>query len=254
MTLSVVIIAKDEERTIGSVIDAISDIASEIILVDSGSTDNTVTIAEERGAKCSYQKWLGYAAQKNHALSLAAGEWVLSLDADEVVTKELKLEIEDLLSTENCKNFLGYKIPRALYIGDIRVGHGGFYPDAQLRLIQRGAGKFNDRLVHEAIKIDGPVSILKNEMKHYAYKNISEFEEAMDKYARLSAEEFAKRNNLGWRLHPINAIVHPIWTFIYRYIFRAGFLDGKIGLDLATIYSDYVKKKICYLKEKKSQP
>ena len=187
MTLSVVIIAQDEERTIGRVLDAVKPIADEMILVDSGSSDGTREIATEHGANVIHQDWLGYAAQKNFALGLAKGDWVLSLDADEVLTPELVEEIAALLKDASAKDFLGYRIPRALYIGDVRVAHGGFYPDAQLRLIQKGAGLFNDRLVHEAIHIDGPVGMLRAEMHHYAYKNVQQFEDAMEKYARLSA-------------------------------------------------------------------
>ena len=254
MTLSVVIIAKDEERTIGRVLEAVKPIADEMILVDSGSQDRTKEIALELGAQCHHQDWLGYAKQKNHALSLAKGDWVLSLDADEVLSVELVQEIKELLLREDATKFDGYKIPRALYIGDTRVAHGGFYPDAQLRLIQSGKGKFNDRMVHEAIKMDGPVADLKNEMRHYAYKTVDEFSEAMDKYARLSAQEFAKRSKFGWRASPLNQLLHPLWTFVYRFVFRKGFLDGLLGLRLATIYSDYIRKKIVYLREIKDAP
>lgn len=253
MTLSVVIIAKDEERTIGKVLDAVADIADEMILVDSGSSDRTMEIAREKGANVLHQDWLGYAAQKNFALDLAKGDWILSLDADEVVTPELRAEIKALLagaeSRSESKSMSGYRIPRALYIGDVRVAHGGFYPDAQLRLIRNGAGKFNDRMVHEAIKIDGPVGMLANEMRHYAYKDVAQFSEAMDKYARLSAREFAKQGRGGWKAHPVNEMLHPAWTFMYRYFLRGGIIDGALGLQLATIYSDYVRRKIRYLRE-----
>lgn len=249
MTLSVVIIAKNEERTIGRVIDAVSELADEVILVDSGSSDKTLEIAKSKGALCSHQDWLGFAKQKNHAMGLAHSDWILSLDADEILSSELADEIKTLLASESAKDFLGYKIPRALYIADTRVAHGGFYPDAQLRLIQNGAGFFNDRLVHEAIKIDGPVAMLKNEMYHYAYKSVEEFDQAMEKYARLSAKEFARQKKFGWKANPVNGLIHPVWTFIYRYLFRQGFMDGKLGLKIATIYSGYVKKKIDYLGE-----
>ena len=249
MTLSVVIIAQDEERTIGRVLDAVKPIADEMILVDSGSSDGTREIATEHGAHVTHQDWLGYAAQKNFALGLAKGDWVLSLDADEVLTPELVEEIATLLKDASAKDFLGYRIPRALYIGDVRVAHGGFYPDAQLRLIQKGAGLFNDRLVHEAIHIDGPVGMLRAEMHHYAYKNVQQFEDAMEKYARLSAREFVLQGRSGWRAHPVNEIFHPIWTFFYRYLLRGGCLDGALGFRLATIYSDYVRRKIRYFRE-----
>lgn len=254
MTLSVVIVAQDEERTIGKVIEAVKSIADEIVLVDSGSSDRTLEIAKSLGADCRHQDWLGYAAQKNFALDLAKHDWVLSLDADEIVTPELVAEIKQVMNGLDATAYDGYKLPRILYIGDVPVRHGGFYPDAQLRLIQKGKGRFNDRLVHEAIKVSGPVKMLENSMLHYAYKDVAEFSAAMEKYARLSAKEFARRKKFGWKCHPLNEIIHPLWTFNYRYFARGGLLDGPLGLELAKIYADYVRKKIRYLRELQNAP
>lgn len=249
MPLSVVIVAQDEERTIGRVIEAVKPIADEIVLVDSGSTDKTIEIAQGLGAHVQHQDWLGYAGQKNFAIDLAKNDWILSLDADEILTPELVAEIKQILSDPAATEYDGYKLPRVLYIGDTPVKHGGFYPDAQLRLIQRGKGRFNDRMVHEAIKVSGPVKMLNNCMLHYAYKDVAGFSAAMEKYAQLSAKEFAKRKKFGWKTHPVNEILHPAWTFLYRYFARGGLLDGALGLKLANIYSDYVRKKIRYLRE-----
>jgi glycosyltransferase involved in cell wall biosynthesis len=255
MALSVVIVAQDEERTIGRVIEAVKPIADEIVLVDSGSTDKTIEIATALGARCQHQDWLGYAAQKNFAIDLAKNDWILSLDADEILTPELVAEIKQILVSADAKEYDGYKLPRVLYIGDTPIKHGGFYPDAQLRLIQRGKGRFNDRMVHEAIKVAGPVKMLNNCMLHYAYKDVDGFSAAMEKYAQLSAKEFAKRKKFGWKTHPLNEILHPMWTFLYRYFARGGLLDGALGLQLANIYSDYVRKKIRYLREiQKAEP
>lgn len=254
MSLSVVLVAQDEERNIARVLSAVKPIADEIVLIDSGSTDRTVEIAKELGAVCHYRQWAGFAEQKNYALSLATGDWVLSLDADEVLSPELVTEIKQLLASSSATEYDGYRIPRVLYIGDQPVRHGGFYPDAQLRLIKKGAGTFNDRLVHEAIKVNGPVGVLTNSMNHFAYATVDEFSNAMEKYARLSASEFARGRKFGWRCHPLNELVHPLWTFLYRYLGRGGVLDGTLGLNLANIYSGYVRKKIRYLRElEKSQ-
>lgn len=263
-SLSVVIVACDEENTIGRVIDAVKPIADEIVLVDSGSKDRTREIAEAAGARVMHQDWLGYAAQKNFAMDQANGDWLLSLDADEVLTPQLVAEIGLVLGSPQHD---GYKIPRILHIADRPVMHGGFYPDAQLRLIRRGAGRFNDRLVHEAIKLNGStegsgdrnegssngrsIGRLNNAMLHYAYESVEEFEKAMDKYAVLSAQEFSRRGNQALRTSPLNEVVHPIWTFFYRYVVRAGFLDGSLGLQLNLIYSDYVRRKIRYQRELK---
>jgi glycosyltransferase involved in cell wall biosynthesis len=115
-------------------------------------------LPKEKGAIVQHQDWLGFAKQKNFAIDLAKSDWVLSLDADEILSDQLVAEIAALLKSPNLDQFDGYKIPRILYIGDQAVSRGGFYPDAQLRLFKRGKGKFGERLVHEAIKMDGPVS------------------------------------------------------------------------------------------------
>jgi glycosyltransferase involved in cell wall biosynthesis len=251
-TISLVIIAQDEERNIARVLAAAKDLVDEMIVVDSGSTDKTCSIAESAGARVIHQDWLGFAAQKNFALDQAKCDWILSLDADEVLTDSLRAEIAALKSGLASQGCDGYRIPRILYIGDQPVRHGGFYPDAQLRLIRRGAGRFGQRMVHEAIKMASPTSVVKtlqHPMLHYAYRSVSEFNAAMDKYARLSAQEYFKSPGYERRLNPFNYYVHPLWTFFYRYFGRGGVLDGGLGFALATIYSDYVRKKVYYLKQ-----
>lgn len=247
--LSLVIVARNEERTIRQVLSAAAPLADEIIFVDSGSTDGTIDIAREFNAKVTHQDWLGYAAQKNFAMGLAERDWILSLDADEILTSDLVEEMKALLGSDRAKECDGYKIPRILYIGDTAIKHGGFYPDAQLRLVQRGKGQFNDRLVHEAIKVSGPVGQLHHAMNHYSYATVSDFAQAMEKYAALSAKEFARRKAKGWKTSPLNELIHPYWTLFYRFVLRGGFLDGALGWELNWIYSDYVRRKIRYLRE-----
>ncbi|MBS2001194.1 MAG: glycosyltransferase family 2 protein [Candidatus Obscuribacterales bacterium] len=245
-SLSVVIVAQDESRTIARVLQAVRGLADEILLVDSGSTDGTPEIATENGARVVHQDWLGYAAQKNFAIDMAVCDWILSLDADEIVSPELRTDIASKLSDPHIEDYDGYRIPRVLYIGDTPVRHGGFYPDAQLRLFKRGKGRFNDRLVHEAIKVSGPVCMLKHDLLHYAYPDVSGFAAAMEKYAQLSAAEYKRSGKARWKGHPFNELVHPAWTFFYRYFMRCGFLDGDLGWRLNAIYSDYVRNKIRY--------
>ncbi len=260
LDLSVVIVACNEERIIRKTLEAIAHFAGEIILVDSGSTDKTLEIARQYKAQCHHQQWLGYAGQKNYALSLASKKWILSLDADEVVTEPLSREITALLSSP-AQVFAGYRIPRVLYIGNKPLRHGGFYPDAQLRLFQKGKGKFIERKVHESVKVDGPVAKLQSPLLHFAYTDFDDYAATLDKYAKLSAEEFAERqnrvpsknghNNLtqSWPTSALNEMLHPAWTFFYRYILRGGFIDGVRGLKANCIYKDYVRKKISYLRE-----
>lgn len=248
-SLSVTIVAQDEERTIGRVLDAVKDLADEIIFVDSGSTDRTIEIAKSYGVRFCHQDWLGYAGQKNFAIDLAASDWILSLDADEILTPELTAEIRDILSSDIPENVAGFTLPRILFIGEQSVRRGGFYPDAQLRLFRKSNGRFKDRIVHEAVTVDGDVVQLKNPMLHYSYKDVEHFAAAMDKYARLSAQHYYNTGYKPWRAHPLNELVHPLWTLFYRQIVRLGFLEGTLCFRLNVIYSDYVRKKISYLRE-----
>jgi glycosyltransferase involved in cell wall biosynthesis len=248
-TLSVTIVAQDEQRTIAAVLNSITSIADEVIFIDSGSTDRTVEIAKSFGVRFYHQDWLGYAAQKNMALDSASGDWILSLDADEVLTPALAAEIAALLKQGVPEETAGFKIPRVLYIGDRPVRGGGFYPDAQLRLIRKGRGRFQPRLVHESIKVGGGVSRLKHDLLHYAYEDVDQFAQAMDKYARLSAQHSFENGYRPWHASRFNEFVRPLWTFFYRQIARGGFLQGALCWRLNVIYADYVRKKIKYLRE-----
>jgi glycosyltransferase involved in cell wall biosynthesis len=258
--LSIIIVACNEERILGKTLAAVAPLAGEIIVVDSGSTDRTLEIAKGFGARCHHQQWLGYAAQKNYAISLSSRKWILSLDADEIVTEALAREISENICTDGA--YVGYRIPRLLYIGTKAFKHGGFYPDAQLRLFQNGKGSFTERKVHESVRVEGPVGQLKSPLLHYAYTDFVDYANTLNRYAQLSAQEFAEKPKTAmdsscpvqrdliqyWRTSKINEILHPLWTFSYRYFLRAGFLDGIDGLQANWIYKDYVRKKITYLR------
>lgn len=247
--ISVTIVAQDEERTIADVLSSVMGIADEIIFLDSGSTDRTVEIAKSFGVCFYHQDWLGYAAQKNRAIELASGEWILSLDADEVMSPALIEEIRGILSTGVPPEINGFKLPRVLFIGDQPVRRGGFYPDAQLRLIRKGKGCFRPRIVHESLGVEGQVVQLRGDLLHYAYTDTAEFARTMDKYARLSAEHYFREGTSRWRKNPINEILHPLWTLFYRQVIRGGLLGGPLSWQLNRIYADYVRKKIRYLRE-----
>ena len=247
--LSVTIVAQNEERTIAQVLAAVTDIADEVVFLDSGSTDRTVEIAQSFGVHFYHQDWLGYAEQKNQAIELASGEWILSLDADEVLTPALVAEICDLMRRGIADDVAGFKIPRVLFIGDSLVRGGGFYPDAQLRLIRKGKGRFQPRVVHESIRVEGKVRQLKNDMLHYAYQDLEQFAQTMDRYARLSARHYFDHENTAWRRSPLNEFLSPLWTFFYRQVVRGGFLHGALCWKLNVIYAGYVRKKVKYLRQ-----
>ena len=247
--LSVTIVARDEERTIAQALAAVGDIADEIVFLDSGSTDRTPEIAKSFGVRFYHQGWLGYAEQKNKAIELATGEWILSLDADEVLTPALVAEIRELMLHGPPADVAGYRIPRVLYIGDRAVRGGGFYPDAQLRLIRKGRGCFQPRVVHESIKVDGKVRQLKHAMLHYAYTDVSQFAETMDQYARLSARHYFETGYSWWRVSRLAEILKPGWTFFYRQVVRGGMFLGPLCWKLNVIYAGYVRKNVKYLRE-----
>ncbi len=225
------------------------NLADEVVFLDSGSRDRTPEIAKTFNVRFYHQDWLGYAEQKNKAIDLATGEWILSLDADEVLTPALAAEIRELMRRDIPDDVAGFRIPRVLYIGDTPVRGGGFYPDAQLRLIRKGRGRFQPRVVHESIKVDGKVRQLKHDMLHYAYTDVAQFAETMDHYARLSAQHYFETGFSWWSSSKLAEILKPSWTFFYRQVVRGGIFHGPLCWRLNVIYAGYVRKKVKYLRE-----
>jgi glycosyltransferase involved in cell wall biosynthesis len=249
--LSVVIITHNEEanidRTLASVQPLVADGKGEIILVDSGSTDRTVEIAESYGAQVFIKEWKGYAAQKNSAIDHAAGDWILSLDADEEVERGLANEIDDAThgrvpvdSTE--RPFVAFWIPRKnLFLGRW-IKHGGFWPDPKLRLFRRGAARFEMRAVHEdAQLIEGISGKFKNAILHHSYPTLADYIDHMNRYSSLGAEMAIAKGHRRFSL--FNIVLRPLATFIYNYFFRLGFLDGREGLLLHLYHAVYVSWK-----------
>ncbi len=278
VTLSVVIITCNEEanigRTLKSVEGLVRDLGGEIIVVDSGSTDRTVEIARSFGAKVFVEAWKGYAAQKNSAIEKASGDWVLSLDADEEVDEELSCNLRvlavrgerpprrstELISIAGAKLFGGFGVERvrtqtpieAYYLARKNfflgrwIKRGGFFPDFKLRLFRRGKGRFHDSLVHETVKVDGSSARLRSffmrgALIHHSYPTLSDYIEHMNRYSSLGAEMAAKKAQRGFSV--VNIVLRPLATFVYNYIFRLGFLDGREGLLLHLYHAVYVSWK-----------
>jgi glycosyltransferase involved in cell wall biosynthesis len=241
--ISIALITLNEEanlpRTLESVMPLVRDGQGEIIVVDSGSTDRTLEIARSHGAKIFVEEWKGFAAQKNSAMEKASGDWVLQLDADEALEGELVQEI--LRQLEENGNLVGYWIPRKNYFLGRWIKHGGFYPDPKLRLIRRGAGKFEEYGAHPTIKVNGPTGRLKHALIHNAYPTLRGYIDHMNSYSSSGAEVALANGHRGFNL--LNIIVRPKLTFLYNYIFRLGFLDGREGFLLHLYHAVYVSWK-----------
>jgi glycosyltransferase involved in cell wall biosynthesis len=226
--LSVIIIAKDEELSIQKCLESIFW-ADEIIVVDANSSDKTAAISKKLGAKVTVTKeWYGFGPQKNLALSLASKEWVLSLDADEIVSLQLKEEIQAAIQL-NPEN-LAFKIPRSSsYCGQF-IKHSGWSPDFVLRLFPREHGKFSDDLVHEKVIFNGEIKSLKTPLIHTSYDNL---EDVLDKTNRYSTAGASMMHANGKASSLSKAVFKGLWAFIRTYFLRLGFLDGRMGFVLA---------------------
>jgi glycosyltransferase involved in cell wall biosynthesis len=268
MTLSVVIITLNEEANLGRTLESVQPLVAgrkgEIIVVDSGSTDRTVEIAKSFGAKVFVEEWKGYAAQKNSAIDKATGDWILSLDADEEVDSELieavgchdDKALPGIGSREWCltmgqagqgQEFLkgspvGFVIRRKNYFMERWIRHGGFWPDPKVRLFRRGSGRFEDRAVHEDVRVDGPTKLIQcGSLIHHSYPTLSDYIDHMNRYSSLGAEIVASKGKV--RFSVINIVLRPLATFVYNYFFRLGFLDGREGLLLHLYHAVYVSWK-----------
>lgn len=238
--ISVIIITKNEAANIAECLDTVA-FADERIVLDSGSTDDTVAIARDRGAHVELSgDWPGFGPQKNRALALASGDWVLSLDADERVTPALAHEI--VRATESARHDV-YAMPRLSSFCGRFMRHGGWYPDHVTRLFRRGAARFSDDLVHERLLTERPVGRLREHLIHYSYLTLDDVLAKLNAYSSGRARDLRARGRRGGLMR---ALGHGLWTFLRGYVLRAGFLDGGHGLMLAiynaqTTYYRYLK-------------
>ncbi|HEX5282834.1 MAG TPA: glycosyltransferase family 2 protein [Bryocella sp.] len=246
--LSVAIITLNEEANLARTLESVSW-ADEIIVVDSGSTDRTAEIARDRGARVIDHLWTGFAAQKNFALSQCTGDWVLSLDADEELSTDLQFQMQSLLMSKPAVDAYFIK-RRNLFLGRW-IKYGGFYPDPKLRLFRRSAAnfvqtpQFEERPVHETIVFNGISATLDYDLIHHAYPTLSTYIEHMDRYSSLGADLLIskRRTSRSSLSFAFNVWLIPQLTFIWNYIFRLGFLDGREGLLLHLYHAIYTSWK-----------
>lgn len=243
--LSVTIVTLNEAFNLPDCLESVKW-ADEIVVVDSGSTDETIEIAKKYTDKVFYHPWSNYAAQKNWAIDQTSHPWTLSLDADERVTPPLCEEIQELLSkTPSCS---GYRIARKNHFLGRWIRYGGWYPDYTIRLFEKGQGRFPDRAVHESLSVTGSCGHLENPITHYTYRTLRDYHERAGRYAALGARQMKKG---GRSFYLFDLLSHPIWNFLKMYFFRQGFRDGLHGLLLALLYSYYTFLKYALLWEMK---
>jgi glycosyltransferase involved in cell wall biosynthesis len=233
MNISATIITLNEERNVARAIESLR-CCDEILIVDSGSTDRTVELAEKLGARVLEASWLGYAAQKNWAAEHASTEWILSLDADEALSEALEAEIWNLKKTG--PDYDAYTMPRlARYLGRW-IYHSGWYPDRKVRLYRREKAKWVGDFVHESVQPNGRVGHLHSNILHFTCDSLSEHVKTMDRYTTLAAQELAARKV---KVPLSKLIVDPAWAFVKSYFVQRGFLDGPEGLTIAHMAAFY---------------
>lgn len=243
LRLSACIITRNEADRIEACLDSLA-FCEDIVVVDSGSTDDTRERAAAKGARVLERAFDGYRAQKDYAVQQAKHDWVLCLDADERVTPALRAAIEDA-RVRGFADAAGYRFARATEYFGAYLRHGNAYPDRVLRLFDRRRGGWHgDREIHEHVIVDGPVRTLAGDLEHHAYRSLADQLGRLERYARLMAEHMHAR---GRRARLVNILFNPFWRFLRGYLLRLGFLDGWRGLVFAYVEANYVRQKFIKL-------
>jgi len=257
LQISAVLITLNEERRLARALESLAGLADEILVMDCGSTDRTREIAEQHGARVSAHPWEGYARQKNFAAAQAQFPWILSLDADEVVTPELAAELREI-KARGPGDAAGFRMPRLAWYRGRWIRHSGWYPDHKLRLYDRRRARWVGDYVHERVEVDGPgspVQTLRGDLQHFTCDSLAEHFRTMDRYTTLAAQEAAqdskesKVQRAGWTLPraAAMALAGPPWKFCETYFLRQGFRDGAPGLIIAAMAGYYVFQKYAKL-------
>jgi len=244
--LSVTVITKNEATNIAGALASVAW-ADEIVVVDSESTDATVAIARQHTDRVIVRAWPGYPSQKNYAASLASHDWILSLDADERVTPELAQEIRSVMAHDAGERHpAAFRIPRVTWYLGRWIRTTDWYPDYQTRLYDRRAAEWTGRYVHEAVTVRGSTGQLRGEFQHYAYRDISDHLETIDRYTAFAARQMREA---GRRAGFFDVVVHPPLAFLRNYIAKGGIRDGIPGFIISTLNSYYVFLKFAKLRE-----
>jgi (heptosyl)LPS beta-1,4-glucosyltransferase len=233
-TCSAVVITRNEAPRLGTCLASLAW-TDEIVVVDAESSDATVEIARQFTERVIVRPWPGFASQKNFATGHAQGDWILSVDADEEVSTDLRREILAVLAEWPPGG--GFAGPRRNIFWGRWIRHGGLYPDWQVRLFQRGRGRFVERAVHESLEVAGEVQRLGGPLVHRSYESVTEFLERAHRYSSLAADDLIRG---GARIGPAQLVLRPLARFLNMYLVHRGFLDGTPGFLLAALYAYYV--------------
>jgi glycosyltransferase involved in cell wall biosynthesis len=249
--ISAVIITMNEEQLIEQCLQSLDDVADEVIVVDSFSTDSTEQVCKKFNVKFVQHEFKGFMDQKNYAVSLASHPYILSLDADETLSSELQ---KSLLEVKNNIKFEGYKVNRLSNYCGKWIRHSAWYPDPQLRLFRADRGSWGLINVHETFIMnhDSRISKLKGDLLHWPCTSGQDLEDKIEMYSDIAAREFFSR---GERAGFITPYFHGFWRFFQTYFFRLGFLDGKNGYVICRTgaYSSFLKYKVLRILTKEAK-
>jgi glycosyltransferase involved in cell wall biosynthesis len=233
MKISFCLITLNEAENLPRALQSCAGLADEIVVLDSGSTDDTEKIARSFGARLERQEWLGYVGQKNKVLSLATHDWVFSLDADEELSPALRKEVLQIKnSAAPADNISGCSLPRCVFYEGRWIRHGDWYPDRLTRLFRRDRAKFAGGRVHERLEISGEIIPLRADLHHFSFRDAADHRARGEKYARLWAEDKLAAGK------PVSAFAphaHAAFRWLRGYVLRGGFLDGPQGWRIASI-------------------
>ncbi|MGO9568394.1 MAG: glycosyltransferase family 2 protein [Desulfomonilaceae bacterium] len=233
--LSLVVITKNEADRIGKLLDD-ATIADEVVVVDSGSSDGTVELCRSRGARVIHHDWQGYAIQKQFALEMAQGEWILNLDADEALSGDSAEEILAAIRSAE-PNVCGFSMPRLSRYLNRWIRHGGWYPDRKVRLVRKARGRWVGDGLHETLLVSGTVKALEHPLLHYVYRDISDQVNTINRFSTVSADH---RNAFASKGYLILGLFHAVGKFLECAVWKRGILDGIPGIVIAVNSAFYV--------------
>jgi glycosyltransferase involved in cell wall biosynthesis len=249
--VSVYIIAYNEENKITDAIESVIEWADEVIVIDSFSTDNTISIAESKGAEVVQIPFNGFGDLRNNAIANCKNDWIFSLDSDERCTLKAKDEIVQIITSNQTPNFVAYYIPRRNYFMGQWINHSGWYPDyRQPQLFLKGTLSYNNDPVHEGFKVNGAIGKLTNNIIQFPFENLAQIIAKTNRYSTLGAEKLALNTSKKGGVR--SALIHSISAFIQTWILKKGFLDGRAGFVIAIYNFTYTFYKYVKLKELRS--